>query len=89
MDKLQSNIIQHIYEYDNTYKIKFGKVLKQLIAHCLSIIAKFVSSLGIIVVATVKFVELILKFAINYIMTVGVLMLMFLHDIVQLGFSSM
>ena len=23
MDKLQSTIIQHIYEYDNTYKIKF------------------------------------------------------------------
>ena len=34
MDKLPSNIIQHIYEYDNTYNIKFGKVLKQLSAHC-------------------------------------------------------
>ena len=34
MDKLQSNIIQHIYEYENTYKIKFDKVLKQLSAHC-------------------------------------------------------
>ena len=26
MDKLQTNIIQHIYEYDNTYKIESGKV---------------------------------------------------------------
>ena len=26
--------IQHIYEYDSTYKIKFAKVLKQLSAHC-------------------------------------------------------
>ena len=34
MDKLPSNIIQHIYEYDNTYKDKFDKVLKQLTAHC-------------------------------------------------------
>ena len=34
MDKLPSNIIQHIYEYDNTYNIKFDKVLKQLPAHC-------------------------------------------------------
>ena len=34
MDKLPSTIIQHIYEYDNTYKIKFDKVLKQLSAHC-------------------------------------------------------
>ena len=34
MDKLHSNIIQLIYEYDNTYKIKFGKVLTQLSAHC-------------------------------------------------------
>ena len=34
MDKLLSNIIQHIYEYDPTYKIKFDKVLTQLIAHC-------------------------------------------------------
>ena len=34
MDKLPSNIIQHIYEYDNTYKEQFDKVLKQLTAHC-------------------------------------------------------
>ena len=34
MDKLPSNIIQHMYEYDNTYKEKFDKVLKQLTAHC-------------------------------------------------------
>ena len=34
MDKLLSNITQHIYEYDPTYKIKFDKVLKQLSAHC-------------------------------------------------------
>ena len=34
MDRLPSNIIQLIYEYDNTYTIKFDKVLKQLSAHC-------------------------------------------------------
>ena len=34
MDKLPSNIIQLTYEYDNTYNIKFAKVLKQLSAHC-------------------------------------------------------
>ena len=33
MDKLPSTVIQHIYEYGNTYKIKFDKVLKQLSAH--------------------------------------------------------
>ena len=27
IDKLTSTIIQHIYGYDSTYKIKFGKVL--------------------------------------------------------------
>ena len=35
MDKLPSNIIQHIHEYDNTCKDKFGQVLAQLTAHCL------------------------------------------------------
>ena len=34
MDKLPSTIIQHIYEYDNTYREKSDKVLKQLTAHC-------------------------------------------------------
>ena len=34
MDKSPSNIIQLIYEYGNTYKTKFDKVLKQLSAHC-------------------------------------------------------
>ena len=34
MDKLPSTIIQHIYEYDNTFNIKTDKVLKQLTAHC-------------------------------------------------------
>ena len=33
MDKLPSNIIQHIFEYDNTYKENSDKVLKQLTAH--------------------------------------------------------
>ena len=33
MVKLHSNIIQHIYEYDATYKTKFDKVLKPLSAH--------------------------------------------------------
>ena len=34
MDKLPSNITQFTYDYDNTYKIKFEQVLKQLSAHC-------------------------------------------------------
>ena len=34
MDKLPSTIRHHIYEYDNTYDIKFDKVLKQLSAQC-------------------------------------------------------
>ena len=34
MDKLPSTITQHIYEYDNTYNIKFDNDLKQLSAHC-------------------------------------------------------
>ena len=33
MDKLPSTIIQHVYEYDNTYNIELDKVLKQLSAH--------------------------------------------------------
>ena len=33
MDKLSSNIIQHIYDYDNIHKIRFDKVLKQLTVH--------------------------------------------------------
>ena len=34
MDKLLIEVIRRIYSYDNTYKIKFDKVLTQLIAHC-------------------------------------------------------
>ena len=34
MDKLPIEVIRQIYEYDNTYKIKLDKVLKQLSAHC-------------------------------------------------------
>ena len=34
MDKLSVEVIRRIYECDNTYKIKFGKVLTQLTAHC-------------------------------------------------------
>ena len=33
MDNLPLEVIRKIYSYDNTYKIKFGKVLTQLIAH--------------------------------------------------------
>ena len=33
MDNLPAHIIQHIYEYDNTYKEKFDKGLTQLKAH--------------------------------------------------------
>ena len=34
MDKLPVGITRTIYEYDNTYNIKFDKVLKQLSDHC-------------------------------------------------------
>ena len=34
MDKLPSTIIEQISEYDNTYRVKVGKVLQQLSAHC-------------------------------------------------------
>ena len=34
MDKLPAEVIRRIYEYGSTYKIKFGKVLTQLTAHC-------------------------------------------------------
>ena len=33
MDNLPAEVIRKIYEYDSTYKIKFGKVLAQLTAH--------------------------------------------------------
>ena len=35
MDKLPSTIIQHIYGYANTYTIKFDKIRKQMVAHCI------------------------------------------------------
>ena len=34
MDKLPIEVIRQIYEYDNTFKIKFDKVLQQMMAHC-------------------------------------------------------
>ena len=34
MDKLPTTTIQHIYEYDSTYKVRFGKVILQLNMHC-------------------------------------------------------
>ena len=34
MDRLPTTIIQHMYEYDSIYKVRFGKVVKQLSAHC-------------------------------------------------------
>ena len=34
MDKLPVEVIRKLYEYDNTYKIRFAKVLTQLTAHC-------------------------------------------------------
>ena len=34
MGNLPVEVIRRIYEYDSTYKIKFAKVLTQLIAHC-------------------------------------------------------
>ena len=33
MDNLPVEVIRKIYEFDNTYDIKFDKVLKQLTAH--------------------------------------------------------
>ena len=34
MDNLPVEVIKKMYSYDNTYKIKIGKVLTQLTAHC-------------------------------------------------------
>ena len=34
MGKLPTTIIQHIYEHDSTYKVKFDKVLLQMKMHC-------------------------------------------------------
>ena len=34
MDKLPSATIQHVYEYDTSYEIQFGKVLFQMKMHC-------------------------------------------------------
>ena len=34
MDNLPVEVIRKIYSYDNTYKIKFDKVLTQLKSHC-------------------------------------------------------
>ena len=34
MDTLPSTLIQHIYEYDNTYNVKLDNVLKHMMAHC-------------------------------------------------------
>ena len=34
MDNLPTTIIQHIYEYDSTYKHIFDKVLISLKLHC-------------------------------------------------------
>ena len=34
MDRLTIEVIRQIYGYDNTFKVKFDKVLKQLTAHC-------------------------------------------------------
>ena len=59
MDKLPSTIIQHIYEYDNTYKIKFDKVKSSCLLIVSSIIATNASSHEIIVIAIAKFAELI------------------------------
>ena len=34
MDKLSTTIIQHIYDYDSTYKVKFDKMLLHMNMHC-------------------------------------------------------
>ena len=34
MDTLPIEVLRKIYEYNNIYKIKFDKVLEQLMAHC-------------------------------------------------------
>ena len=34
MDNLPVEVIRKIYSYDDTYKIKFDRVLTQLTAHC-------------------------------------------------------
>ena len=57
MDKLPVEVIRIIYEYDNTYKIKFAKVLAQLTAHCFIYNCRSVLSLRIIVVVIVRGVK--------------------------------
>ena len=63
MDRLPTTIKQHMYEYGRTYKVKFGKVLKQMTAHCL--IVTNASNHGVIVIAIVKCVQLVLNTAIK------------------------
>ena len=66
MDKLPSTIIQHIYEYDNIYKIRFGKVLNHCLLIVSSLIATNASSHGMIVIAIVSYVKLTLNTANKY-----------------------
>ena len=63
MDKLPSHIIQHIYEYDSTYRTKFDKVLKQMMAHFLYTDVVSVLKSGTTVIATAQMVEPIWNYA--------------------------
>ena len=57
MDKLPIEVIRQIYEYVNTFKIKFDKVLKQMMAHFLYTDVVSVLKSGTTVIATAQIVE--------------------------------
>ena len=64
---LPTTIIQHIYEYDNTYKDKFDNGLKQMTAHCLIYNCHKCFKPWKNVIAIVTCVKLILNTAIKYV----------------------
>ena len=54
MDKLPIGVIRQIYEYDSTYKIKSGKVLKQMMSDFLYIQMSYLLKRGATVFATAQ-----------------------------------
>ena len=76
IDKLPVEVIRKIYEYDSTSKIKFDKVLTQLTAHSSYSDVPNVSKNGINVCVIVNSAEPISDYAIEYISTMRVLMMM-------------
>ena len=67
MEKLPIELIRQIYEYGSTYKIKFGKVLKQMMAHFLYTGVVSVLKSGTTVIATAQIAKHIFAFVSKYI----------------------